>query len=207
VRTAPLLPVLALLAGPAGAQSTERASVSSAEREANGPSGWIGVAISADGRFVAFPTAATNLVPQHVFGLVLRDLAAGTTELLSVDSSGRPAEWGGDQPSLSGDGRFVAFASTSSDLVPGDTNGFSDVFVHDRLTGVTERISVAADGSQATAYSKDPSISADGRYVAFRSFASNLVPGDTNATEYIFVKDRRSGAVELVSVDSQGGQA
>ncbi|HEV8111786.1 MAG TPA: hypothetical protein VGR31_03345 [Planctomycetota bacterium] len=199
------LPILvAFLSSPCLAQRTERASLSTAGREGDHGSGGGGPSISADGRFVAFQSAATNLVPQGVGGVLVRDLRTGRTELASVSSSGTPGDRGGDQPSISGDGRFVAFTSESTDLVPGDTNANMDVFVHDRLTGITERQSVAADGTQGNKYSKDPAISADGRFVAFRSWSSNLVAGDANDCEDIFVRDRLTGAIERASVDSNG---
>jgi Tol biopolymer transport system component len=199
-----VLILVLLLARPGPAQTTERASVSTSGREGNGYSGESGPSISADGRFVAFETAASNLVPQGIGGILVRDLRTGRTELASLSSSGTPASRGGSQPSISGDGRFVAFTSDSFDLVPGDTNASMDVFVHDRLNGITERQSVAADGTQGNRYSKDPAISADGRYVAFRSWSSNLVPGDTNDCEDIFVRDRITGSIERASLDSNG---
>src|SRR5207253_854957 len=111
-----------------------------------------------------------------------------------------------DNPSISADGRFVAFESFASNLVSDDTNRTGDVFVHDRLTGVTERVSVASDGTQGDDFSQVPSISAAGRFVAFRSFASNLVSGDTNGRDDIFVHDRLTGATDRVSVASDGTQ-
>jgi hypothetical protein len=109
--------------------------------------------------------------------------------------------------SISADGRFVAFWSTATNLVPSDTNGASDLFVHDRQTGETSRISVAAAGSEANHWSYDPAISADGRFVAFRSFASNLVPDDTNGAADIFVHDRQTAQTERISLSSEGAQA
>ena len=107
--------------------------------------------------------------------------------------------------SASADGRYVAFNSLSSNLVPGDTNGEADVFVHDRETGITEMVSLSSEGIQGDHWSYTPSISADGRYVAFNSWSSNLVPGDTNNTSDIFVHDRETGITEMVSVDIEGG--
>ena len=109
-------------------------------------------------------------------------------------------------PSISADGRFVAFESLASNLVPGDTNGVGDVFVHDRQTGTTERVSVSSAGTQGNGDSAVPSISADGRFVAFVSVASNLVPGDTNGRLDVFVHDRQTGTTERVSVSSAGTQ-
>ena len=114
----------------------------------------------------------------------------GTTERVSVDSAGVQGNSGSYDSATSADGRYVAFTSSASNLVAGDTNGFEDVFVRDRATGTTERVSVDSAGVQGNGNSYVPAISADGRYVAFFSSASNLVPGDTNATDDVFVRDR-----------------
>src|SRR5438270_647845 len=103
---------------------------------------------------------------------------------------------------MSPDGRFVAFHSGASNLVPGDTNNAEDAFVRDRQSGVTERVSVDSSGGQANADSNIGAIGADGRFVAFYSTASNLVTGDTNNANDVFVHDRQAGATERVSVDS-----
>src|SRR5439155_1170129 len=105
---------------------------------------------------------------------------------------------------ISADGRFVTFTSAASNLVSGDTNGADDVFVHDRLTRVTERVSVASDGTEGNDESFRASISADGRVVAFVSAASNLVTGDTNGAFDVFVHDRLTGVTERVSIASDG---
>ena len=104
------------------------------------------------------------------------------------------------------DGRYVTFFSASADLVSGDTNGVEDCFVHDRETGMTERVSVASDGGQAGGASTDPSISGDGRYVAFHSYATTLVAGDTNGAADIFVRDRETSTTVRVSVTTSGTQ-
>ena len=109
-------------------------------------------------------------------------------------------------PSLSADGRYVAFASQASNLVTGDTNGTSDVFVRDRQTGATTRVSVDSSGTQGNNGSAEPSLSADGRYVAFTSQADNLVTGDTNGKADVFVHDRQTAQTTRVSVDSAGNQ-
>ena len=96
-----------------------------------------------------------------------------------------------EYPVISADGRFVAFSSYASNLVPGDTKGWYDVFVHDRQTGKTRRVSVSSGGAQGNGNSGYPGISADGRFIAFASAASNLVPGDTNNLADIFVQTAR----------------
>ncbi len=199
------------------AGATERVSLASDGAEANASSAIN--AISADGRYVAFLSAATNLVPGDTNGIVdvfVRDRVDGATERVSVASDGAQAtqtsspiptsSW---YPAISADGRFVAFPSNAANLVPGDTNASTDVFVHDRATGTTERVSVASGGVQATPSlmaptSSWPALSADGRYVAFSADASNLAPGDTNGNLDVFVHDRETGTTEQVSVASDG---
>ena len=128
-------------------------------------------------------------------------------ERVSVDSYETQANSHSGYLSISGDGRYVAFDSLAYNLVPTDTNALSDVFVRDRLAGMTERVSVAADGTQANGPSAVPSVSADGRYVAFLSDATNLVPGDTNSCADVFTYDRQDGSIERVSVNSSGALA
>ena len=110
---------------------------------------------------------------------------------------------------LSGDGQIVAFTSAATNLVAGDSNGIADIFVHDRATAVTTRVSVASNGAQGQGVGarRRPSLSADGRFVAFDSEMTNLVPGDTNATSDVFVHDRVSGQTTRVSVATGGAQA
>ncbi len=138
--------------------------------------------------------------------------APGFTELDSISSADVQGNFDSELPAVSADGRFVAFVSLSDNLVPGDTNGALDIFVRDRLTGTTERVSVSSTGAQSNGNSGllngmgGPSISADGRYVAFDSEASNLVKGDTNGAIDVFVRDRLTGATERVSVATNGTQ-
>ena len=132
--------------------------------------------------------------------------AAGDTTRVSVASDGTQGNRQSIFSSISADGRYVAFKSFANNLVSGDMNGTWDIFVHDRQTGATTRVSVASDGTQGNNSSESASISGDGRYVAFESFASNLVSGDTNGTWDIFVHDMQTGATTRVSVASDGTQ-
>jgi Tol biopolymer transport system component len=202
------------------AGATQRVSVSSSGAQGNNISS--SPAISADGRFVAFVSAATNLVPgdtNAVRDIFVHDRATGTTERVSVSSSGAQSTGasGGSNgatndvatiaPAISADGRFVAFESVATNLVHGDTNGQPDVFVRDRQTATTERVSLSSKGAQANRFSsRADAISGDGRFVVFSSWASNLVPGDTNDRIDIFVRDRQSGTTQRVSVSSSGQQ-
>jgi len=188
--------------------ATSRVSVASDGTPANSHSNV--PSISADGRFVAFESDATNLIAGDTNGatdIFVHDRQTGVTTRVSVDSAGGQAYTSGDSSSISADGRFVAFMSNAWNLVAGDTNGTQDIFVHDRQTGVTTRVSVDSAGGQAAGMSYLPSISADGRFVAFWSNAANLISGDTNSVSDVFVHDRLNGTTTRVSVDSAGGQA
>jgi Tol biopolymer transport system component len=185
-----------------------RISVSSRGRQGNGSS--LGPALSADGRFVAFRSTASNLVPgdtNRVQDVFVRDRRAGTTTRISVAGDGSETNGESGGAAISGDGRIVAFWSDASNLVPGDTYGRRDVFVRDRSAGTTTRVSVSSEGRQANGPSRAPALSGDGAIVAFRSDASNLVADDTNETGDIFVHDRRTGETTRVSIDSRGGQS
>jgi len=128
------------------------------------------------------------------------------TNRVSVDSDGAQGDNISSRMSISGDGSLVAFQSSASNLVAGDTNGEKDIFVHDRQSGKTSRVSVDSTGIQGNGPSYEPSISVDGRFVAFRSWANNLATGDTNGSYDIFVHDRQSEQTSRVSVDSAGTQ-
>src|SRR5439155_1444704 len=187
----------------------ERVTVASDGTQGNSDS--FAPSISADGCFVAFASFASNLVSGDTNGapdVFVHDRLTGATERVSVASDGTQAQGNDRQsaPSISADGRFVAFDSFASSLVSGDTTGLLDVFVHDRLTGATVRVTLASDNTQGNDSSEAASISADGRFVAFASFASNLVSNDTNATVDSFVHDRLTGATRRVSVGSDGIQ-
>ena len=166
--------------------------------------------ISADGRYVAFLSGATNLVSEDTNlgheDVFVHDRQTGQTSLVSRASDGTQGIYGSSSPSISADGRFVAFSSFAYNLVSEDTNNMYDIFVHDRQTGATTRVSVASDGTQGDDDSIGAYISADGRYVAFSSEASNLVDGDTNSKKDTFVHDLQTGATTRVSVASDGAQ-
>jgi Tol biopolymer transport system component len=186
---------------------TERVSLGAGGVEANGGSGL--PALSGDGRWAAFRSEATNLVPGDTNGtrdVFVRDRRAGTTERVSVATGGLQGNGVSDFPSISGDGRWVAFESEATNLAPGDTNGTRDVFVHDRQTGVTRRVSVDSQGQQGNGYSSDADLSPDGRFVAFRSEATNLVAGDTNDQGDIFLHDLQTGETMRVNVTPAGEQ-
>jgi Tol biopolymer transport system component len=166
--------------------------------------------VSADGRFVAFDSLASNLVTgdqNHVRDVFVRDRATGVTERVSVDSFGQEATADSLRPSLSLDGRYVAFMSFARDLDPNDFNSDADVFVRDRLLGTTECVSVDLNGLAGDDWSEPPSISGDGNLVAFHSNATNLVAGDTNHWCDVFVRDRAAATTTRVSVDAGGNEA
>ncbi len=155
------------------------------------------VAISDDGRFVAFSSGATNLTPEGVSGSFVRDRRRGTTTLVTVSSAEVPGGLGGSNVAGSADGRFVVFDSASTNLVPNDTNGLPDVFVRDIVKGRTERVSVSSRAAEANGASGFADISDDGRFVAFGSAATNLVPGASPGS--IYVHDRQTRTTRLVT--------
>ena len=165
--------------------------------------------ISSDGRYVAFLSFATNLVTGDTndsMDVFVYDRDTDTIEMVSVDNSGVQGDDNSYDPSISSDGRYVAFQSRATNLVTGDTNAKRDVFVYDRDTGTIEMVSVYNSGFQGDDSSGEPSISSDGRYVAFYSYATNLVTGDTNGENDVFVYDRDTDTIEMVSVDNSGVQ-
>jgi len=200
---------------------TRRVSVSTADVEANDAS-LSRPSLSGDGRFVAFSSYASNLVPNDTNqrpDVFVRDVQTNVTERVSVGPGGAEAVggFGSFQPAISGDGRFVAFESDATNLVPGDTNCHRDVFVYDRQNATTERVSVSSSGAQTslfgtgcgggTSWSSDsPSINADGRFVAFLSSADNLVPNFRQGfppKPAAYVRDRQTGTTELISAAAQ----
>lgn len=167
------------------------------------------ISISGDGRYVVFASLASNLVGGDADGIndiFVHDRQLDTTEIISVDSLGNQGNANSFSPSISNDGRYVAFKSISTNLVSSDTNVRPDIFVHDLQTGSTERVSVDSSGSEGDQNSFSPSISGDGRYVAFRSNSTNLVSGDGNADYDVFVHDIQTGETEIVSVNSLGDE-
>jgi Tol biopolymer transport system component len=193
--------------------TTVRVSVNSAGTEADDASFF--PALSADGRFVAFASRAANLVGDDTNGMAdvfvrdrdpdgngVFDEDDGVTSRVSVASNGVQGDLGSSGPSISSDGRFVAFDSSATNLVSGDSNGATDVFVHDRETGATIRASLSSEGLEGDRYSQSAQISADGRFVAFESESDNLVPDDVNGFRDVFLRDRIVDLTELVSVDS-----
>jgi Tol biopolymer transport system component len=189
-----------------GAVSTVRVSVASDGGEANGISS--APALSADGRYVAFESEADNLVPtdgneyQDVF---LHDWRTGLTVRVSVSSGGTEGDGHSETPAISFNGQYIAFVSWAYDLDPACSYAARHVFVRDRLTGQTSCVSLASDGTQAYVDSWNPSLSADGRFVAFGSDADNLVPDDTNESRDIFLRDWTAPAPVAARIPTSGG--
>ena len=190
------------------AGTTERISVDSSARQANGPSQSLGgsPAISDDGQVVAFYSDATNLVGNDTNGqsdVFARVRGAGTTELISVAPNGvTPGNGSSVNPSISADGRFVAFQSLATNLVSSAPGSGAAIYVRDRVAQTTELLC----GMQGNGDSSFPAISANGNFVAFASAASNLVPSDTNGQIDIFVCNRVTGVIERVSLTNGGAQ-
>lgn len=198
------------------ANQTTRVSVGTGGTQANSDSNSL-LALSADGRFALFDSAASNLVSGDTNGLkdvFVHDRQTGQTTRVSVSSTGAQANGDSAASTLSADGRYVLFESSATNLVPGDTNGLPDAFVHDRQTGQTVRVNVASDGTQANAVSVGddddgccafPTLSADGRSVMVTTLASNLVPGDTNGLDDVFVVGPVSVGPTTIDVPGTGG--
>jgi Tol biopolymer transport system component len=164
--------------------------------------------ISGDGRYVAFESLATDFAASDSNGasdIFVRDRLAGTTTRMSMDSLAVPTNGDSTGPSISSDGRYVAFESMATNLVAGDTNLAWDVFVRDRVAATTTRASVGPLGVEGNGPSGAPVLSGDGRRVTFESQATNLVTGDTNGTQDVFMRDRLSSTTTRMSVDSAGG--
>jgi Tol biopolymer transport system component len=171
--------------------TTTRVSVASSGAQGDGSCRYC--SLSGDGRHVTFESTSRNLVDADTNGFVdvfLHDLVDGTTTRISVGAGGAQANnMSLNLPSsISHDGRFVAFKSVATNLVPGDANGAQDIFLRDRLLGTTTRVNVDSFGAEAQGWSSQPTISPDGQHVGFYSFAENLVPGDTNGEPDVFVR-------------------
>jgi Ca2+-binding RTX toxin-like protein len=191
-----------------------RASETAAGDEGSAtPVGAIDAAISADGRFVVFESGATNLVANDTNGktdVFLKNLETGAITRVSTSTSGAQAGAGVDDSSISvsADGRYVSFTSASTNLVTGDTNGLTDVFVKDTQTGQLTRVSTSAGGVQGNGNASDARLSADGKFVVFESSANNLAGGpDINGNPDIFIKNLQTGAISCVSLDLNGDYA
>lgn len=200
-----------------------RASTAQDGAQANGAStlGTSG-AVSADGRYVVFSSGADNLVAADTnaaFDVFVKDLQTGAIQRVSTSAAGAQADGASQRASITPDGRHVAFVSSATNLVAGDTNAAADVFVKDLQTGAVVRASVSASGAQGDSSfgtNDDPAISADGRYVAFVSFSGNLVPGDTNDIVFggsyvssggdVFVKDLHTSSIVRANTTAAGGQ-
>jgi Tol biopolymer transport system component/pimeloyl-ACP methyl ester carboxylesterase len=190
--------------------TTTLASVNDAGEQTEVAAGNPGM--SANGRFVAFSTFASNLVAGDTNNrpdVFVRDLESGQTTRISVATDGSESDAASGAPDVSADGRFIAFVSLSTNLVPGDTNGSFDILVRDRTLGTTERVSIASDGGQGSGPDLftgriRPSISADGRFVAFATTRRGLVPGDEDAFIDVFRHDRETGTTLLASADMSG---
>jgi Tol biopolymer transport system component len=182
----------------------ERRLISAAPGGADGPSS--APVLSADGARVAFVSRATNLVPGDGNGVadVFLSNREGTVTRVSVAADGGDANGPSSNPDLSADGRFVVFESAASNLVPGDTDGTSDVFVRDLQAERTTLVSAARGGGPADGASGTPAISASGAFVSFASRATNLVAGDGNGVGDVFVRDLVLAKTSRVSVDSRG---
>ncbi len=188
--------------------SIKRISLASNGVESNGYSS--GVSIGDDGRYIIFSSDATNLVPNDTNNSTdtfIYDRTNQTVELINIAPNNIEADAPVSIGSISGNSRYITFASNASNLVANDTNEQRDIFVYDRIEKTTERISVASDGTQANDLNLFNAISDDGRYVAFESMASNLVANDTNGQRDIFIRDRIEKTTERVSVASDGTQA
>ncbi|CAO3413485.1 hypothetical protein [Azospirillum endophyticum] len=164
-------------------------------------------ALSADGTIVAFESAADNLVPGDANGLpdvFVTDLTTGTVTLASLAADGARTNGMSVSPLLSADGSKLAFTSAATNLVPGDVNGEMDIFLKDLATGQVTLVSQTPDGTRPNRLSGGTSLSADGGKVVFATAADNLLPGDANDTDDVFVKDMATGTLTLVSQTAAG---
>jgi Ca2+-binding RTX toxin-like protein len=180
---------------------TSRVSVDSAGSQGNDASG--SASISGNGRFVAFSSAADNLVEGDANergDVFVHDVQTGVTRLVSVSSTGEAGNGVSGNSTISADGRFVAFFSDADNLVAGDTNEAGDIFIHEIETGITTRVSVGSSGEEASGGVESYSMSADGRFVAFTADGENLVPGEDDCA--IYVRDRLTDTTTCISEEA-----
>ncbi len=206
----PIISLLLILSSTSFAQNAVRVSLGEMGTEGNDNSDICASSLSADGRFLAFDSFATNMVAldfnRHA-DVFVRDLAQDLTVRISLNSSGVEGSMASAAPSISGDGRFIAFQSYADNFIGNDQNFAEDVFVHDRQSGQTECISVGMFGRTGNGRSWSPVISADGHYVCFVSRANDLVQGDGNWNADVFVYDRWLDSMDRISIDSNGVEA
>jgi RHS repeat-associated protein len=197
-------------AGNSSAQSTSASATTAAGGTGSDPDGASSnPVVSADGHYVAFRSDATNLVSGDTNGvgdIFLRDRQTNATTRISVSTGGTQANAASALPAISDDGRYVAYQSDATNLVSGDTNAATDIFLFDRVAATTTRVSVDSSGVQANGASQDTALSADGSTVAFGSAGTNLVSGDTNAKSDVFVRTLASGTTIRASVTNTGSQ-
>ncbi|MGO4760093.1 TolB family protein, partial [Streptomyces sp. 2MCAF27] len=166
--------------------------------------------ISDDGRYIIFHSTASDIVAgdtNSASDVFLRDVQTGTTLLVSVPAGGGLGDSHSGNADLSADARYVVFNSSATNMVADDTNAVNDIFIRDLQTGTTTRVSVGDDEAQGNNQSLNGRVSDDGQRVAFVSSANNLVAGDTNSKDDIFVRDLAAGTTERVSVATDGTQA
>lgn len=179
-----------------------RSSLSNVGAQGNAPS--VQSAISSDGRFVAFASDASNLVPadtNKARDVFVRDRQTGVTNRVSVTGIGGQANGRSFTPSISGDGRFVTFSSEATNLVKGDTNHATDIFIRDRAASLTRRVSVSTDAVQGNDRSTMAGVTPDGRFVVYESLATNLVAADRNGLPDVFVRDRLAATTTAIPND------
>ena len=186
-------------------QTVELITLAPNGAQANGSSS--AGSISGNGNYVAFASFADNLVAgdnNEQRDIFLYDRTAKTTQLVSVTSNGTQANGLSLFSAINDDGKYVAFESTATNLVPGDTNSLADIFLYDRVNQTTARINVAPNGTQANGVTTLGSISDDGNYISFTSEASSLVANDNNGKSDVFVYDRQNNTLELITSGANG---